>query len=214
MKQILEIEELFEKHKIKSVVKIGSNDGKYDDVLYDTLIKYPTIKCLFVDPIQNKLNECKKNFLNFTNAKYECVAVSVDNAPKTLYVISEKAWINELKTHSWWDKLASFNPKHIENHCGKHFSNRYLAEIKVPSIPLMDLLQKTEFLDVDLLHVDTEGHDWSILKQIDYNVIAPKLILFEKRHLLKKELDEAIVTLSQKYVLQHQKFDILCELKK
>lgn len=213
MEQHYLIETLFEKHKIKSVVKIGSNDGKYDDALYDTLIKHPTTKCLFVDPLENKLNECKKNFVDFANARYECVAVSVDDSPKTLYVISEKAWINEQKVHLWWDKLASFNPKHIQNHCGKDFSDKYLTEINVPSISLMKLLQKTDFLDVDLLHVDTEGHDWSILKQINHERIAPKIILFEKRHLQKKELDEAVLTLSQRYTLQHQRFDVLCELK-
>jgi hypothetical protein len=36
---------------------------------------------------------------------------------------------------------------------------------------------------IDLLHIDTEGHDAVILDQVDFDRILPDVVLYESKHL-------------------------------
>jgi hypothetical protein len=40
---------------------------------------------------------------------------------------------------------------------------------------------------IDLLHVDTEGHDYRILRQLDFARFSPALVIYEHKHLTTEE---------------------------
>ena len=68
----------------------------------------------------------------------------------------------------------------------KHLSEEQahlIREAQVESLTIERLLSKNDVNRVDLLHIDTEGHDYVILKQFDFNQIIPKIVLFEHAHL-------------------------------
>lgn len=56
---------------------------------------------------------------------------------------------------------------------------------------------------IDLLHIDTEGYDFEILKTIDFSVIQPAVILYETKHLSPCD-QQASVELLSRYGYQIQ----------
>jgi len=54
-----------------------------------------------------------------------------------------------------------------------------MVKEKVPCISLNDLLKKHQVAKIDLLQIDTEGHDSEIILNLDFKVIKPKIIHFE-----------------------------------
>jgi hypothetical protein len=61
-----------------------------------------------------------------------------------------------------------------------------------------------------VLHVDTEGHDYVILKQLDLKVTRPDIILFENLHLKLQDYKKCVQELrANNYVLYEQQLDTL-----
>jgi hypothetical protein len=61
---------------------------------------------------------------------------------------------------------------------------------------------------IDLLHIDTEGYDYEIIKSIDFDKHQPSLILFEHAHL--KKVSEVHAYLSDMgYVCEQYELDTL-----
>lgn len=75
----------------------------------------------------------------------------------------------------------------------------YIRSLKIPTFTLPDLLHDAAIDRMDLLHIDTEGHDWIILSQLDFRLFGPQLILFEIEFLSPYERTSAINTLSKRY---------------
>jgi hypothetical protein len=48
---------------------------------------------------------------------------------------------------------------------------------------LEDIVKTYEITELDLLFIDTEGHDYEILSALDLNIIKPKKIIFEHKHM-------------------------------
>ncbi|OFZ56845.1 MAG: hypothetical protein A3D92_18725 [Bacteroidetes bacterium RIFCSPHIGHO2_02_FULL_44_7] len=63
---------------------------------------------------------------------------------------------------------------------------------------LKDLLQKYNITDIDLLQIDVEGYEYEIIKSIDFNVIRPKIIHYENKHLNIDDNRECAILLKAK----------------
>ena len=75
------------------------------------------------------------------------------------------------------------------NHLVKHLPAGYdwiIEETSVESVTVKELLNRSQIRQIDLLHIDAEGYDWIILRQFDFNLIRPRIVLFERKHLNKK----------------------------
>lgn len=51
--------------------------------------------------------------------------------------------------------------------------------VDVPSIALADYIARENLGDVDFIKIDAEGHDFDILRRLDFKAIAPRLIMVE-----------------------------------
>jgi len=60
-------------------------------------------------------------------------------------------------------------------------------KIEIQTITWNTLVETFNIKEVDYLKIDTEGHDWEILKSIDLNKIKPKIIKVEHKHSGKKK---------------------------
>jgi Methyltransferase FkbM domain len=65
-----------------------------------------------------------------------------------------------------------------------------LVRIEVPCLTLESLCRKHEVTNLDLLVIDAEGHEWSIIHSIDFSTRHPRLLIFEHLHL--SESDRAL----------------------
>ncbi|MBK9580704.1 MAG: FkbM family methyltransferase [Saprospiraceae bacterium] len=83
----------------------------------------------------------------------------------TFYIVKKMLKLNILILPYWYDQLGSFNRSHIANHLNG-ILDPYIDEVELQGISLDNLLFKYSIFSIDLLHIDTEGYDWEILKQL------------------------------------------------
>ena len=77
-------------------------------------------------------------------------------------------------------EVSSVDPMHLVKHGYRHDE---LIELKVPTLTMDKLFDKYNVTDIDLLAIDTEGLDDTILKSIDHSRFNIKKIIFENLHI-------------------------------
>jgi len=75
-------------------------------------------------------------------------------------------------------------------HSLPHFNDLFIEDT-VNAITFYDLIQKYDIQDLNLVHIDTEGYDYEILKMIPFANFAIDFIMFEHKHLTRSEYKEA-----------------------
>jgi len=119
-------------------------------------------------------------------------------------VPSEK---NDFSTFPFWaSQLGSVHPDHAVG----HFSDLLVEKIIVKTTTINEIVKEYHITQIDLLHTDTEGHDYTILMNYDF-VIKPKEIIFEHLHMdglhtvgIKyDELSNRLLSLGYKKVVQN-----------
>jgi hypothetical protein len=80
----------------------------------------------------------------------------------------------------------------------------------VRCISFTSLLEEFQVRKIDLLHLDTEGYDFEIIKLIPFGVLKPNLIFYEHMHLGTKGNDDCVKLLTQNgYKIVKMKMDTL-----
>lgn len=84
----------------------------------------------------------------------------------------------------WYDGVGSFNREAILSHAPQmpDVAER-IVEAEVPALRFATLLQRHGIARPDLLVIDTEGHDWAIIRSIDLAEHGPRLLVYEHFHL-------------------------------
>lgn len=197
------IKHLFD-NKMANVVQIGSNDGKTGDPLHD-LIKTNNWNVTFVEPIPYLFEKLVNNY--GLEPRFKFVQQAIGEGKANLYFIDKQAGL-DLNLPVWYDQLGSFYPNHILKHFGDSIKP-YIKYIEIETIKLNELLTDK----IDLLHIDTEGYDWGVLKQLDKTKYSPKVILFEHKH-----LSESDYKLCEDFLIEYKliklKDDTICLNKK
>jgi FkbM family methyltransferase len=195
----------------KSIVKIGANDGVNGDNFYNFISNNLNIRGLFVEPVPFFFNILKEKFSNFNNIIFKNIAISDNSGEQTFYYLDPTVYLEHKNAPVWLMQLGSFDSNHIKKHCGDKY-NKYIVKVSVKTETLMSLLKENNMLNFDILHIDTEGYDWKILKQLDLSICAPKLICFEHKHIAQQDLDEAYNFLKYKYNVKKHAADCVCFL--
>jgi FkbM family methyltransferase len=163
----------------KVIIQIGSNIGNTsNDPIFNIVDDNTTL--ILVEPVPFLFNQLKINYENrFKNNKniyFINKAVSNFIGEIEMTVPSEKNDFSNLPF--WASQLGSINPYHATK-----FINELLVEkITVKTTTLNEIIKDYNITHIDLLHTDTEGHDYTILMYYNYK-IKPKQILFEHKHM-------------------------------
>lgn len=173
-------------------VQIGASDGLRWDNVRRFIIR-DKWNGIFVEPLPDIFEMLKKNYSHLKNQKliFVNVAVSSKNGESILWSYSDK-FCDSL---SFEDKLfylrkSSFDKTHVEASL-KNFDDieDKMKCLHIRCMSLNSLVQ--EYWDstkIDLILIDTEGHDDTIIRTIDFKVIRPKAICFESHNLgLRKQ---------------------------
>lgn len=177
-------------------IQIGSNDGFQNDPIHK-FIKKNNWNGIMIEPQQkafNILNSVyKKNKITVLNK-----AIDTINQKRKLYKLS-------FSDARWASGLSSFNKSHLEamikdgslisqikkeNVTPPENSNDYITFDLVDCINFETLISTYSIQKIDLMHIDTEGYDFQIIKNFDFKKIHPKVILFEKTHLSDADYKE------------------------
>jgi FkbM family methyltransferase len=160
---------------------------------------------LFIEPVKehfNRLPECRK----------ENVAVSNKAGIMEMHYIPTET-IEGLGLPNWLRGCNSINRIHPT--IREMGLEKYVCSQFVRVVRILTLIEKYNIKEVDVLKIDTEGHDCIILNDwLDTVDIMPKVIQFESNTLSnKKDVDAVVLRLKDKgYKCEQVRFDMVCKL--
>jgi FkbM family methyltransferase len=192
------------------IVQIGSNDGTTGDPICNLLRRHPSWKALLVEPVPFLFERLRINYRGNNNVQFDNVAIAAEAGTSTFYFVDAAAKQQIPDLPCWFDQLGSFDRSHIARLLGDALKP-FIVSIELATLPLSAVLDRNNVTTMDVLHIDTEGYDWIILRQLDLNVFQPKVILFEHKHLQDSEKREAVNFLERQYRISDLGGDYLCE---
>jgi FkbM family methyltransferase len=164
-------------------VEIGSNDGRMFDPVYD-FVMAGTWSGIMVEPVVSYFQQLQDNYHNSQNLIFENVAISEQEEMRAFYRIEEGHDFLPTWTHG----LGSFYKEVLLSHERVIPGLRkYIIKQDVECISFNTLLDRNAVTNVDVLVVDTEGFDYQIIKQIDFERIHPNIIVYEHKHLSRSD---------------------------
>jgi FkbM family methyltransferase len=170
-------------------IQVGSNEGVMSTDPLCAFILQHHWKGVLIEPVPRIFEKLKQNYERCPWLYFENVAISDTRKTTEFYVVDETAaffkdhpdLVNEVGGH-WGDLVGSLDKDHVLK-CKPLLSENEIRTIKVECVTLHDIVDKYQLDRVDLIHIDAEGHDDTILYSIDFEKIKPKLILFEHNHM-------------------------------
>ncbi len=180
-------------------IQIGANDGVINDTFYQNNSRN-NWRGILVEPVLYYFDRLKQNYANNNKLIFENVAISDRDGVRNFYRIQEGLSFMP----AWTEGLGSFRLEVLMKH--RHLIpniENYIVQERVECLSFSSLLVRHVVGKVDLLMIDTEGYDFEILKQIDFTDIKPRVIVYEHKHLNRKERSECASFLEiQGYRLQ------------
>jgi FkbM family methyltransferase len=173
---------------IKTFVQIGSNDGKKNDPLH-SYIRKNGWKGILVEPDLVNFKKLVSNYSQLDGLIFENLGIGPVRGDMPFYKLKD---ISDQEP-GWYDQVGSFDKETFLKNIryGKDLEKRMTAD-SLPVITFDDLLQKNNFRRVDLLHIDTEGFDYRILRSINFAEHDISIVLFEAEWMTQFELRELI----------------------
>lgn len=169
---------LANKDKIK-FIQIGACDGVSNDPIYNLVKKNcDKFEGLVLEPVEYLFNRLEKNYFFCKNITLLNAAVHNSKKETEIYKVKEESLV---KLPEWAVGISSFSRFH---HLISGVSTDYLESEKVRCFSLNEIFENYNFFDVNILIIDTEGYDYKILNEIDFNKYSPYLIIFEYRNVM------------------------------
>ncbi|MFZ5994963.1 MAG: FkbM family methyltransferase [Thermodesulfobacteriota bacterium] len=174
------------------LVKVGANDGITGDPFSSLLQGRTGWRALFIEPVPYCTERLRTNFPDRERFSIEEVAIGPSSGSVPFFYVDPKAHDNIPELPVWFDQLGSFDRKHIL----KHFAgilDPYIICRDIETQPLSHVLEAHGIENPDLLHIDTEGYDFEVLKTLDIARHTPPLLFVEHKHLngtQKQEMHE------------------------
>jgi FkbM family methyltransferase len=163
-------------------VKVGANDGVTGDPCADLLLASTPWKGLLIEPVPDCFERLKANVQRLGRFVLEQVAIGTPAGEAIFYYVSPEAIERLPGLPPWFDQLGSFDRNHIVKHL-EGVLEPFIIECSVQVRPLSEVLARNRIQEVHLLHVDAEGHDFEVLKTLDFSRHAPLSIFVEHKHL-------------------------------
>lgn len=167
------------------IIQIGAHVGNTrNDPLFQNVDN--STKLILVEPVPFLFNQLKKNytdkFPDSNNIIFINKAVSSETGTLDLTIPSEKNDFNKLPWYA--SQLGSVRDNHISGHLAQFIDiPKVITEkLTVPAITIDDIVKEHNIKEIDLLHTDTEGHDYDIIMNYSF-IVKPKKIMFEHKHM-------------------------------
>ena len=187
-------------------VQIGAYDGKDSDPI-QPFIRQRHWRGLLVEPQPDAFERLKQNYADCNGLVFENAAISEHGGMLPFFKLKEEY---ASLFHGTPGTLSSLDPEHILKHLSKSMdADQALSVTEVYCLSFPSLLDKHGIKRINLLQIDAEGHDYEIIKTIDFNAVTPDIIRFEHAHISASKKNECIeLLLSKSYKLVIGAYDI------
>jgi FkbM family methyltransferase len=168
-------------------VQIGAFDGVAGDPIRPLMLANNGWTGVLVEPHPEAFARLRRNYaaqsqrLKFLNA-----AISDGPGERALFYISE-AEKQALGLPDWAREIPSFHREHLS----KHFPHAKLASQSVRTTTFEEAANLLPEGAVDVVVIDTEGHERTIVDAIDLDLHHVQFVMFEHKHL--SEIDRSAI---------------------
>lgn len=212
-----------------SVVQIGAYVGDtINDPLYTFLCKALSAGAeatvVLVEPVAEYFERLRSTYAALATVRLENVAIAEQEGVRDFYRLGVDPvrygypeWLSQLgslrvtRMTEMWDGYerglmeALGEPADL-----KEFWLKHRVTERVPCVTLHQLLDRHGVTQLDLLQIDTEGYDYEILRTIDFAIIRPRFINYERVLLQDDEAACRALLTAAGYVLFDWGQDTLC----
>jgi FkbM family methyltransferase len=160
-------------------IQIGAGDGLlYDPISY--FARNYQWSGILVEPVFYLYEKLISNYNETEKLVFENLAISNKTELRKFYYLAESNDTNP----EWYIHLGSFFKNVILGHRNKILNiEEKIIETRVQCVSLERLIIKHKVTNLDLICIDTEGYDFEIIKQLDFNKFSPSIIIYEHIHL-------------------------------
>jgi FkbM family methyltransferase len=180
-------------------VQVGAHDGAHDP-LQACILRYD-LAGLLVEPQAQAFRTLRSTYSNRPRLVLRNVAVAERDETRLFYRVVDGP--------EWTDQLASFDAAIILRHDNPQLRLRdKLVCEDVQCLSFESLLADVN--RVDLLLIDVEGYDATLIRLFDFDRWRPSIVQFEHRHLSRRDHDAAVRRLVEHgYRVSCAQFDTL-----
>ena len=174
-----------------SVVQIGAAEGLLGDPLVDALSK-TRWRALLVEPVPELCAALRARYRDKPEVRIAQAAVADRDGEMPLYRLRTTPG----ETPEWFNHLATLNREVLLQHRGAIPEvESLIIEERVPTARFETLLARYDIDAIDLFVIDTEGHDFEILRDFDFGRFQPIVLMFEHQHLSASDKTAAFALL-------------------
>jgi FkbM family methyltransferase len=183
-------------------IEIGANDGDHSDHLRPYL-RRPGWRGVMVEPQPNAFARLRANYNDRDGIELENAAIGDRDGRLPFYEIDPPGSV---------DLLGSLSRDALLAHgLWIHGIEGRIVRTEVPAMRFESLCRKHRLERIDLLALDTEGYDYEILKQIDFDRHRPRLVVYEHSLLMPADREGARRLLRRHgYELMEEYYDTWC----
>ncbi len=162
-------------------VKVGANDGVTGDPCSGFLLDDTRWKGLLIEPVPYCFERLKRNFNDTKRFALAQVGVGTPPGQAAFYYVGQNARENLPSRGEWREQIGSFDKNHLMKLLNAE-AKRFVVECTVEVSTLAAVLSRNGVPHFHLLQIDTEGHDYEVLKSMDFTRHLPTVIFVEYKH--------------------------------
>ena len=186
------------------VIQIGANDGIFNDPIHK-FIKRDGWKGVLLEPQKHVFQTYLSKIYQKNKGIYPIhAAIAAEDGTQKLYKIgfSNMRWATGLASFKKENLERAFSSGYVEKQCLKHniplpSPEEYITSEEIKTISPDTLLREYNISHIDLLHIDTEGFDFEVIRLFDIQNTQPKAIVFEHIHLSEDDKASCLSHLHQ-----------------
>jgi len=167
-------------------MQVGSHDGSFADPIHH-LVKQHHWRGILVEPQPLAFQQLMQNYQTENQLIFENAIVSQQLGETKFYSVQQPEGI---ELPPWLEQSASLDRQTLLGALfywkvvAKHPNipddfESLIEEVVLPTVTIESLLKKHQVQQLDLLIIDTMGHDFEIIRSLPFDRIKPAVIHFE-----------------------------------
>ncbi len=185
------------------VIEIGANDGVEHDPIGSLLIEGDW-RAILVEPAPEAFARLQRNYA-VAGDRITLVNVAIaDHDGHVPFFTLDRV---EADARERLDVFGSLSAEAIETSAAIFVpeEHRQITRTEVPCMRFDSLCERHGVVEIDLLIVDVEGFDFEIVKQLDLELLRPRLLGYEHLLLSPRDREEC------RQLLEHHGYETLAE---
>lgn len=185
-------------------IQVGSNDGFQHDPLCK-FIKRDGWRGLLLEPQPSAFKSLQYIYQNDRVTPINRALDKEDQRRKLFRIaFSDDRWATGLSSFNRSQLVAMIEAGHIARQCHKfgiaipEKEEDLIGYDWIQCSSFQTLMEENQVVKVDLVHIDTEGYDYEVLKLFPFSHFQPQIVIFEHSHLNEADREAANEILTAK----------------